>query len=69
MPVGKNAVFEVVSVDPEKKRIGLTLVPEGSSRARAVDGAPDEAAATSGSEPGFGSLADKLRGALGPRQK
>jgi small subunit ribosomal protein S1 len=28
-----TAAFEVLSVDPEKKRIGVALVPEGSSRA------------------------------------
>ncbi len=31
--VGMSAAFEIVSVDLEKKRIGVALVPEGSSRA------------------------------------
>ncbi len=69
---GMAGAFEILSIDSEKKRIGVTLVPEGSSRARGVeppelpedadrqDAAPDEA---------FGSLADKLRGALKPREK
>ena len=64
---GTSAPFEIVSLDPEKKRIGVALVPEGSSRAGAPDsqpGQPDSAATE-----GFGSLADKLRGALEPRDK
>jgi small subunit ribosomal protein S1 len=31
--VGTNAAFEILSIDLEKKRIGLALVPEGSARA------------------------------------
>jgi small subunit ribosomal protein S1 len=30
---GTTAAFEILSIDPEKKRIGVALVPEGSSRA------------------------------------
>src|SRR3954465_12826419 len=30
---GTSAAFEVLSIDPDKKRIGVALVPEGSSRA------------------------------------
>ena len=33
VPVGTSAAFEVLSVDPAQKRIGLALVEEGSSRA------------------------------------
>ena len=65
--VGMTAAFEILSIDPEKRRIGLALVDEGSARAEDVreyadrtDVAPAE---------GFGSLADKLRGALAPRGK
>jgi len=71
---GTTAAFEILSVDFDKKRIGVAPVPEGSSRARAAAaagaGQPDAAdhehleTAT-----GFGSLADKLRGALEPRKK
>jgi small subunit ribosomal protein S1 len=68
VPVGRSAVFEIVSIDPEKKRIGLTLVPEGSSRARALEG-ETAAAEPQGGSGGLGSLADKLRGALEPRRK
>ena len=64
---GTNAAFEIVSLDLEKKRIGVALVPEGSSRARTADGEPAQPDA--GATEGFGSLADKLRGALGPRDK
>lgn len=31
--VGQNGAFEVLSIDPAAKRIGVALVPEGSSRA------------------------------------
>jgi small subunit ribosomal protein S1 len=64
---GSTGVFEILSIDPEKKRIGVALVPEGSTRARAALGeteAPDKT-----QEAGFGSLADKLRDALEPRDK
>ncbi len=64
---GTTAPFEIVSLDLEKKRIGVALVPEGSSRAETAESEmrqPDAKAAE-----GFGSLADKLRGALDPRDK
>ena len=32
-PVGTTAAFEILSIDLEKKRIGVALVEEGSSRA------------------------------------
>ena len=85
VPPGTTGDFEILSIDVDKKRIGVALVPEGASRARAAnaatredreaqevheyaereyaerdDGAPAE---------GFGSLADKLRGALERRPK
>jgi len=37
-PVGTEAPFEVLSVDPDKKRIGLAPVPEGSARAAGAHG-------------------------------
>ena len=67
VPVGGTAVFEIVSVDPEKKRVGLTLVPKGSTRARALD--DESAQELPGGSGGLGSLADQLRGALEPRRK
>jgi small subunit ribosomal protein S1 len=33
VPVGTTGTFEVLSIDLEKKRIGIALVPEGSARA------------------------------------
>jgi small subunit ribosomal protein S1 len=46
--VGMTAAFEVVSIEPDKKRVGIAMVPEGSSRAAAVmgwDAEPGESAA------------------------
>jgi len=34
---GTEGAFEILSVEPEKKRIGVALVPEGSVRARAEE--------------------------------
>ena len=79
-----TGAFEILSIDLEKKRIGVALVPEGSARARgAVPSQPetvpgaredDDVREYTGREQiapgeGFGSLADKLRGALEQREK
>jgi len=61
---GTTAAFEILSIDVGKKRIGVALVPEGSSRAAAPEGVEREDAAP---EQGFRPLADKLRGALKPQ--
>jgi len=68
---GTRGPFEIVTIDLEKKRIGVALVPEGSSRARSAAGQTDaddanEFAVSESAKPteSFGSLADKLRGAL-----
>jgi small subunit ribosomal protein S1 len=72
---GMAAAFEILSVDPEKKRIGVAPVPEGSARAAAAaPAAPDEERERTDSEAAgkterFGSLADKLRDALKPPEK
>ena len=72
---GTTALFEIVSIDLARKRIGVALVPEGSARARAHEAAAageqpaQESEKTPESGQGFGSLADKLRGALGPKEK
>jgi small subunit ribosomal protein S1 len=70
---GTTGTFEILTIDAEKKRIGVALLPEGSARAGGAARAEElreyderEAAAPAG---GFGSLAEKLRGALGPREK
>jgi ribosomal protein S1 len=61
---GMTGTFEILSIDLEKKRIGVALVPEGEAAevreyAERADAVP---------RVGFGSLADKLRGALKPRE-
>jgi small subunit ribosomal protein S1 len=33
VPIGTTAAFEILSIDLDKKRIGVALVPEGSTRA------------------------------------
>jgi ribosomal protein S1 len=63
---GMTAAFEILSIDLEKKRIGVGLVP--------ADLAQDEMREYNErkeDEPSerFGSLADKLQGALKPREK
>jgi small subunit ribosomal protein S1 len=65
LAAGTTAAFEIVTIDADKRRIGVALVPEGSSRAEGLEGAeePQDAAPAEG----FGSLADKLSGALKPR--
>jgi small subunit ribosomal protein S1 len=62
--VGTTAAFEVRSVDLDKKRIGVALAPEGAN----VEDVREysKRSGDAGTE-SFGSLADKLRGALRPR--
>ena len=72
---GTNAVFEIVSIDAEKKRIGVALVPEGSARARAQDtqdanDVREHLERESAERPeAFGTLGDKLRSALDAQKK
>ncbi len=63
--VGTTAAFEILSIDLERKRIGVALV-EGLSD---PDGEAAPAQPEAETVQGLGSLADKLRGALEPRQK
>lgn len=49
VPVGSSGAFEVLSLDLEKKRIGVALVPEGSVRA---EGVAPSAPARTGITPG-----------------
>ena len=60
--VGMTGPFEIVAIDTDKKRIAVEL------KSGAYD---DEGAATTHSAPegGFGTLADKLRDALKPRER
>ena len=86
--VGTTAAFEILNIDLDKKRIGVALVEEGTTRAAGATASPSEPAAgaerpktterdelreeiarTNVAPEGFGSLADKLRGALNPREK
>jgi small subunit ribosomal protein S1 len=72
-----TGAFEILSIDLEKKRIGLAPVPEGSARAGGAALSPPEIAQRAedtraedvAPAEGFGSLADRLRGALQSRQK
>lgn len=80
---GMTGAFEILSIDLEKKRIGVALVPDGSARAGGTPSAQPEivpgARLTGKGEcaergdaapaEGLGSLADKLRSALQPREK
>ena len=63
--VGTTAAFEILSIDLERKRIGVALVEGLSDPDVETASEPPEAEAAHG----FGSLADKLRGALEPRHK
>ncbi|MCX6552260.1 MAG: S1 RNA-binding domain-containing protein [Acidobacteria bacterium] len=74
--VGTTGGFEILVLDLEKKRIGVALVMEGVARqdgTAAVPGDDDvrdyQARTDVESAGGFGSLAEKLRGALEPREK
>jgi small subunit ribosomal protein S1 len=73
VPPGTTGAFEIVSIDPEKKRIGVALVPEGSARATGVAADPEaedvrEFGEREDAAPErLGSLGDQLRGALKPR--
>lgn len=72
VPVGTTAAFEIVSIDAPQKRIGLTLVEEGSSRSAIGDSSghvaePPERGADAESTGALGSLGDKLRDALQKR--
>ncbi len=65
---GMAGVFEILSIDLEKKRIGVALLTDGWTRSEAEEvreWAEREAPAAEG----FGTLADKLRSALGPGKK
>ena len=65
--VGTTGAFEIQSIDVDRKRIGVALLPEGSARAARLreDGETEQAPPAEG----FGSsLADKLLGAMKPRQ-
>ena len=65
VPPGAAVTVEILSIDLERKRIGVAVIEAGAERevpeyAEHQDQAPTE---------GFGSLADKLRAALRPSKK
>ena len=62
---GMTGAFEILSIDIEKKRIGVALLPEGSAR-ETEDVREYTERGHAAAAKGFGSLADKLRGALKP---
>jgi small subunit ribosomal protein S1 len=71
---GMTAEFEILSIDPDKKRIGVALVDPASGRSRPTQEAAAQAQAAEelreyaerrdAAPASIGSLADKLRGAL-----
>ncbi len=69
VPVGTTGSFEILSLEPEKKRIGLALVQEGAGVESVAELREYAARAQVESSGAFGSLADKLRGALDTRRK
>ena len=71
IPVGTTAAFEILSIDPDKRRIGVALVEEGSSRAGPAAPASEElvnGGRVNEPSEAFSPLAEKLRGALTGRK-
>ena len=64
--VGLAVAVEILSIDVEKKRIGVAVVPSDLGQDDVREYAERE---TESSSERFGSLADKLQGALKPRDK
>ena len=64
--VGLAVAVEILSIDLEKKRIGVAVVPSDLGQDDVREYAERE---TEASSERFGSLADKLQGALKPRDK
>ncbi|HTV00962.1 MAG TPA: S1 RNA-binding domain-containing protein [Luteitalea sp.] len=68
VPVGDTISVKVVTVEPEKKRIGVAPVPTGTTTDSLARDAADEVEAlqraSAPASGGLGSLADKLRDAL-----
>jgi hypothetical protein len=74
-PAGTTAAFEILTIDTEKKRIGVALAGEGSSRetraaSREAEDLREYTEREEGAAPDrFGSLAEKLKGALERRKE
>ena len=65
---GMTGVFEILSIDLDRKRIGVALVQEGWARGEADELREWTERGNPPAEP-FGTLADKFRSALEPRTK
>jgi small subunit ribosomal protein S1 len=63
--VGMTGTFEILSIDQEKKRIGVKMVLD----AHEAEDVREYSAREDAAPEAFGSLADQLRGALTPREK
>jgi small subunit ribosomal protein S1 len=63
---GTTVAVEIVSVDPEKKRIGVKVLRDAQETDDVREYAERE---ETNAAQGLGSMADKLRGALSPRDK
>jgi small subunit ribosomal protein S1 len=63
---GTTVAVEIVSVDPEKKRIGVKVLRDAQETDDLREYAERE---ETNAAQGLGSMADKLRGALSPRDK
>jgi small subunit ribosomal protein S1 len=61
---GQTGAFEIVSLDLDKRRIGVAPIPEDRQDAREYSERTDAA-----SPDGFGTLADRLRGTFKTRGK
>ena len=67
--VGVTGTFEIRGIDVEKKRIGVALLADEVARHEADDVREYQERSDATRTGGFGSLADRLRGALEPRNK
>ncbi|HUQ86201.1 MAG TPA: S1 RNA-binding domain-containing protein [Vicinamibacterales bacterium] len=64
VPVGMTGTFQIMSIDPIQKRIGLSLVDEGAFDTTSAE---DDVMPEQTPAPAIGSIADKLRDALGKK--
>jgi len=69
LAVGQTAAFEILSIDVENRRIGVSMRDSGSADdvGREIDVRDYAERAGAQTSTSFGSLADKLRGALKPK--
>jgi len=64
VPIGMTGTFQIMSIDPLQKRIGLSLVDEGADD---LTSSEDDATPVTAPDQPIGSMADKLRDALGKK--